>query len=93
MKVPITGVVTELLKTTTRSLGVAAQGRVPRFRVHGGSAGEDLALQNVQARSRMVLSYLTAQLLPWAAGRQSARPPLVLSSANLDESLCGYLTK
>eukprot|EP00731_Ephydatia_muelleri_P029696 Em0021g219a len=30
----------------------------PKFKVHGGSGAENLALQNVQARSRMVLSYL-----------------------------------
>jgi len=55
-------------------------------------------LQNVQARLRMVLTYLLAQLLPWArargAGRRAApRPLLVLGSANVDEALRGYLTK
>ena len=40
-------------------------GRLPRFTSRGGSAGEDLALQNVQARLRMVMSYFLAQLLPW----------------------------
>jgi len=57
-----------------------------------------VALQNVQARLRMVLTYLLAQLLPWArargAGRRAApRPLLVLGSANVDEALRGYLTK
>lgn len=72
----------------------------PRFQAHGGSLGEDLALQNAQARSRMVLSYLSAQLLPWskheAQNSNQRKPlpsPLVLSSANLDECLYGYLTK
>ncbi|RMJ24832.1 hypothetical protein PHISP_04308 [Aspergillus sp. HF37] len=36
----------------------------PRFKVHGGSKAENAALQNVQARLRMVLSYLFASLLP-----------------------------
>ena len=36
----------------------------PRFKVHGGSVAENLALQNVQARSRMVASYEFSQLLP-----------------------------
>ena len=36
-----------------------------------------------QARLRMVLSYLFAQLLPWARGRTGGL--LVLGSANVDE--------
>jgi NAD+ synthase (glutamine-hydrolysing) len=48
-------------------------------------------LQNIQARSRMVLSYLLAQLLPWARGTRGYL--LVLGSANVDEALRGYLTK
>ncbi len=31
----------------------------------GASAVENLALQNIQARSRMVMGYFLAQLLPW----------------------------
>lgn len=63
----------------------------PKFKVHGGSAAENLALQNIQARLRMVLAYLFAQLLPWARGKIGGL--LVLGSANVDESLRGYLTK
>jgi hypothetical protein len=33
-------------------------------RVHGGSAAENLALQNIQARLRMVLAFLLAQASP-----------------------------
>ncbi|KAI6024088.1 hypothetical protein BKA83DRAFT_4267572 [Pisolithus microcarpus] len=66
-------------------------GAKPRFKVHGGTGAENLALQNIQARLRMVLSYLFAQLLPWVRGRQGGL--LVLGSANVDESLRGYLTK
>ena len=39
----------------------------------------------------MVLAYMFAQLLPWARGRAGGL--LVLGSANVDESLRGYLTK
>lgn len=76
----------------------------PQYRVHGGSAAENLALQNIQvcwcaaiqmqgtlwlisgpmqARLRMVLSYMFAQLLPWVRGRSGGL--LVLGSANVDE--------
>jgi NAD+ synthase (glutamine-hydrolysing) len=39
----------------------------------------------------MVFSYLLAQMLPWARGKTGNL--LVLASANVDESLWGYLTK
>lgn len=52
---------------------------------------ENLALQNIQARLRMVLAFLLAQLLPWVYGRPAFL--LVLGSANVDEGLRGYLTK
>lgn len=65
--------------------------RQPRFKAHGGSDAENLALQNIQARLRMVLAYLLAQLLPWVNGRQGAL--LVLGTANVDEALRGYMTK
>jgi len=64
---------------------------VPRFRARGGTTIENLALQNVQARLRMVLAYLFAQLSLWAAGRPGQL--LVLGSANVDECLRGYFTK
>lgn len=52
---------------------------------------ENLALQNIQARLRMVLAYFFAQLSRWARGEPGCL--LVLGSANLDEGLVGYLTK
>ena len=64
----------------------------PKFAVAGGTRSEDLAMQNLQARLRMVLAYLLAQLLPWVRGT-SGGFLLVLGSANVDESLRGYLTK
>ncbi|KAN0040034.1 hypothetical protein ACTA71_011918 [Dictyostelium dimigraforme] len=63
----------------------------PQFRAHGGTPRENLALQNVQARTRMVLSYHLASLLLWEQGRPGSL--LVLGSANCDESLRGYMTK
>ena len=65
----------------------------PRFTVHGGSKTENLALQNIQARLRMVIAYLFAQLLPTVRKRRNGGSLLVLGSANVDESLRGYLTK
>ncbi|CAB1339604.1 unnamed protein product [Coregonus sp. 'balchen'] len=66
-------------------------GKCPQFRVNGGSTRENLALQNVQARIRMILAYLFAQLCQWAEGKPGGL--LVLGSANVDESLTGYFTK
>jgi len=65
--------------------------RTPRFTSNGGTMQEDLALQNIQARLRMVTAYLYAQLLPWVRGRSGFL--LVLGSANVDEGLRGYMTK
>ncbi|XP_019735405.1 glutamine-dependent NAD(+) synthetase isoform X2 [Hippocampus comes] len=66
-------------------------GKWPQFRANGGSHRENLALQNVQARVRMVLAYLFAQLSLWS--RLKPGGLLVLGSANVDESLTGYFTK
>ncbi|OWA53461.1 Glutamine-dependent NAD(+) synthetase [Hypsibius exemplaris] len=63
----------------------------PKFRVNGGENRENLALQNIQARLRMVISYFFAQLILWAKGRPSGL--LVLGTSNVDESLRGYFTK
>jgi NAD+ synthase (glutamine-hydrolysing) len=43
----------------------------PRYESQGGTMGEDLALQNIQARLRMVLAYLCAQLFPWVRGESN----------------------
>jgi NAD+ synthase (glutamine-hydrolysing) len=44
-----------------------------------------------QARLRMVLAYLFAQLMLWVRNRSGGL--LVLGSANVDEALRGYMTK
>ncbi|KEZ41309.1 hypothetical protein SAPIO_CDS7409 [Scedosporium apiospermum] len=66
----------------------------PRYSVHGGSRAENLALQNIQARNRMVVQYSLAQLATTARNLPRAGTPLlVLSSGNVDENLRGYYTK
>jgi len=81
----------DTLVTAVRNLFAYVTGVTPRYRVHGGSDAENLALQNIQARLRMVLAYMFAQLLPWIRGGFGGL--LVLGSANVDESLRGYFTK
>ncbi|KAJ3098177.1 glutamine-dependent NAD(+) synthetase [Phlyctochytrium planicorne] len=84
---------------------LVATGKKPLFKIFGGSDNENLALQNIQvgenrggklntvlqARTRMVVAYLFAQLLPWSLGVKKSL--LVLGSANVDETLRGYFTK
>lgn len=66
-------------------------GHFPKYESKGGCARQNLALQNIQARLRMVFSYLFAQLILWTRNRPGGL--LVLGSANVDESLRGYMTK
>ena len=87
--------------TVSKRVMGTAEGMVPRFKSEGGNWREDLALQNIQARLRMVLSYFLAQLLLWSRTRVGADDEvfdnggflLVLGSANVDEALAGYFTK
>lgn len=72
----------------TQSLGFE-----PKFKVHGGSQTENLTLQNIQARTRMVTAYEFASILPTARGRPGGGSLLVLGSANVAEALRGYFTK
>lgn len=81
------------LVSSVVSLFEVATGKKPIFKIFGGSQIENLALQNIQARLRMVLAYLFAQLLPWVRGIPNSGGLLVLGSANVDECLRGYLTK
>lgn len=87
LEISIDTAVSALLRVFT-----LATNAVPRFKARGGSPRENLALQNIQARTRMVLAYLFAQLMLWVRGRPSGGL-LVLGSANVDEALRGYLTK
>lgn len=63
----------------------------PKFISEGGSVAEDLALQNIQSRTRMCIGYLVAGLANWTRERTGFL--LVLGSANLDEGIMGYMTK
>ena len=76
-----------------KGLLTQATGFEPKFKVHGGTVQSNLALQNVQARSRMVTAYMFAQMLPSVRDRPGGGGLLVLGSSNVDECLRGYLTK
>jgi NAD+ synthase (glutamine-hydrolysing) len=76
-----------------KDIGEESTGFKAKFKVYGGTTVENLALQNIQSRSRMVLAYYHAQMLPLSRGRPGGGSLLVLGSANVDESLRGYFTK
>ena len=58
----------------------------PKYMIEGGSPSENLARQNIQARSRMVISYSLAQLSTTARKMPRAGSALlVLGSGNVDE--------
>jgi len=76
-----------------RNLITRALNFEPHFKVQGGSVAENITLQNIQARSRMVTAYSFAQILPTVRHRPGGGSLLVLGSANVGESLRGYLTK
>lgn len=84
-------IVIDVAVTAVLTIWKTSMALMPKFRVHGGTNAENAALQNVQARLRMVISYFFAQLTLWAVGRPGSL--LVLGSANVDESLRGYFTK
>ncbi|KAE8647836.1 glutamine-dependent NAD(+) synthetase isoform X2 [Cucumis sativus] len=86
LDVSIDGIVSALL-----SLFQTLTGKRPRYKVDGGSNIENLGLQNIQARIRMVLAFMFASLLPWVHSKPGFY--LVLGSSNVDEGLRGYLTK
>ncbi|KAK1258142.1 hypothetical protein QJS04_geneDACA021669 [Acorus gramineus] len=86
LDVAIDSVVSSLL-----SLFQTLTGKRPLYKVDGGSNVENLGLQNIQARVRMVLAFMLASLLPWVHNKPGFF--LVLGSSNVDEGLRGYLTK
>lgn len=81
----------DALVTALQKLFTRITQKKPRFKVEGGTYTENQALQNIQARLRMVISYLFAQLMPWVRNRPGTL--LVLGTGNVDEALRGYLTK
>ena len=74
------------MKLCKTSLGIDL-----KYQKAGGTWRSDLALQNIQARQRMSLSYLMASAELEIPKRKGFL--LVLGSANLDEGLRGYYTK
>lgn len=74
-----------------RGLASEVLGKEVKFEVEGGTRATDLCLQNIQARNRMAITYMLAQLE--LSSRNIPGFLLVVSSSNLDESLRGYLTK
>lgn len=58
-----------------------------------GLPAGNLALQNIQARIRMVTKYYFAQMLPSTRGRSGGGTLLVLGLINVEECLKGSLTK
>ena len=66
-------------------------GFTPKFEAMGGSKSEDIALQNVQARSRLIIAYFVAQVLPTIAKRSGFF--FVVATGNGDECIRGYFTK
>ena len=81
----------DIVVTALTKLFALITGKTPKFKAHGGSHAENAALQNIQARIRMVIAFLLAQLMPWVRGQSGFL--LVLGSGNVDEALRGYLTK
>ena len=77
------GITIDAAVSAVLGIFTAVSGKIPKFKLHGGTHRENLALQNVQARLRMVLAYLFAQLIMWARGLPGGL--LVLGSANVDE--------
>lgn len=65
----------DMVEATTGTFALSCS-RSLKFKVQGGSSAENLALQNVQARCRMVLSYLYGQLTPWSQGKCISHPGL-----------------
>jgi NAD+ synthase (glutamine-hydrolysing) len=74
----------DTIVTAFLTLFTVMTGKIPRFRSAGGTPTENLALQNIQARTRMVVAYLFAQLLLWSRGMSGSL--LVLGSSNVDET-------
>ena len=58
----LTASIVETCEALMSSASMALSTRKPSFKSEGGTVAEDLARQNVQARSRMVLAFLLAQV-------------------------------
>lgn len=87
LSVPIDSVV-----EAHQSIVKSALDFMPRYSVDGGSQAENLALQNLQARNRMVVQYTLAQLVTTARKLPRAGSALlVLTSGNVvSSSVCRW---
>mmetsp|Transcript_15044 Transcript_15044/g.21873 ORF Transcript_15044/g.21873 Transcript_15044/m.21873 type:complete len:702 (+) Transcript_15044:11-2116(+) len=85
------GNIDEILEAYLHAMKDATGLEEPKFVSQGGTETEDTALQNLQGRIRMVMSYMAGQLIPWMSGKRGFL--VVLGSTNLEESLTGYITK
>jgi NAD+ synthase (glutamine-hydrolysing) len=61
-----------------RALLQSTTGFEAKFQMYGGTKASNLALQNIQARLRMVNAYTLAQLLPQIRGRREGAPGSLL---------------
>ena len=86
----LSGITIDTAVSAVLGIFTAVTGKIPKFKLHGGTYRENLAMQNVQARLRMVLAYLFAQLIMWARGLPGGL--LVLGSANVDERWCIFFS-
>ena len=65
--------------------------KIPQFQSEGGSRSEEIALEALQCRIRMVVSYISGQLLPFSLNRTGFL--IVLSCTSLEQNILGYHTK
>ena len=86
----LSGITIDAAVSAVLGIFTAVTGKVPKFKLYGGTHRENLAMQNVQARLRMVLAYLFAQLIMWARGLTGGL--LVLGSANVDERWAAFFS-
>lgn len=83
--------INEIVSTFVRTFQRISGGSEPKFVINGGNRTTDLALQNIQARTRMIMSYCMGQLYSWTERNNGYL--LVLGAANIEEGLTGYMTK
>ncbi|GAB65841.1 NAD synthase [Plasmodium cynomolgi strain B] len=79
-----------------KTAGKKALGKEMRFKSEGGSNYEDLCLQNVQSRSRLLLTYFFSPLIchkRYAPLNLHNEFLLTIATGNLDETITGYYTK
>ncbi|KAK5662971.1 hypothetical protein OQA88_6383 [Cercophora sp. LCS_1] len=74
-----------------KKLVVSTMNFEPKFKVEGGTNQENLTLQCLQARIRMVTAYEFGQIIPTARGRPGGGSLLVLGSANVGESTSSWI--